>query len=105
MNLRDLLLKDFGVDLPISGGLGNSRDSPIVVHRAMPNDFSQTEYLVLQCLGLGRGVEWNLLQQSLLSHNDRKIDQIKIETTKMVGEECVTQVENYYFDITECLEP
>ena len=104
MNLKDLLLQDFGADLPISGGLGNSRDSPIVVHKATPNDYGQTEYIVLQCLGLGLGIEWNLLQQSLLSHNDRKIDQIKIETTEVTGEEVVTQIENFYFDITECFE-
>lgn len=102
MNLRELLTRDFGTDFPISGGSG-SKDSPIVIHRVTPNDYTAVEYGVLQCLGIGRGIEWKLVQQSLISCNDRSMDQIKIETVKETDTEIITQIENFYFDITECI--
>jgi hypothetical protein len=103
MNLREFLKSDFGIDFPISGGMGNSRDTPIVIHREEPNDYAGVEYGVLRCLGIGRGIEWKLLKQTLLSQGDRQIDQMKIETVQLTPTERITQVENYYFDITECL--
>lgn len=103
MNLRELLKSDFGVDFPISGGTGNSRDDPIVVHRTHPNDYVGVEYGVIRFLCEGRGVTCNLVQQALILHNGRNIDQLKIETKEVTDTEIITQTENYYFDITECV--
>lgn len=102
INLREMLLADFGVDFPISGGPGNSRDTPIVVHYEIPNDYVGVEYGVLRCLGAGRGVEWRLLMNSLFEHDGRRIEQMKIETKWVTDTEKITQIENYYFDLTEC---
>lgn len=101
MSLRDLTR--FGIDFPISGGIGNSRDNPIVTHREGPNDYTSIEYGILKCIGTGRGIEWELLQQALLSYNGRRLEQIKIQTKETTASEIITQVENYYFDITECM--
>jgi hypothetical protein len=103
MDLRKLLKDDFGIDFPISGGAGSSRDQPIIIHRQDPNDYTSVEYGILRCLGVGRGIEWKVLKQSLINHNDRQLDQLKIETTQLTPTQKITQVENYYFDITECL--
>ena len=103
INLRAMLKADFGIDLPISGGTGNSRDGPVVIHYKVPNDYVAVEYTVLNCLGMGRRVEWKLLQQALIEHIGRKLDQMKIETKKTTDIEIITQIENYYFDVTECL--
>jgi hypothetical protein len=103
INLRAMLKADFGIDLPISGGTGNSRDAPVVIHYRVPNDYVAVEHTVLNCLGMGRRVEWKLLQQALIEHNGRKLDQMKIETKKTTDTEILTQIENYYFDVTECL--
>ena len=103
IDLRQMLVSDFGVDFPISGGTGGSRDTPIVVHYRVPNDYVGVEYGVLRCLGAGRRIEWRLLQNSLFEHNGRQLEQMKIEAKWTTTEtELVTQVENYYFDITEC---
>jgi hypothetical protein len=102
-NLRAMLKEDFGIDLPISGGIGNSRDGPVVIHYRVPNDYVAVEHTVLRCLGTGRRVEWKLLQQTLIEHNGRKLDQMKIETKETTDTEIITQIENYYFDVTECL--
>lgn len=104
MNLRELLLRDFNIDFPISGGTGNSRDNPIVIHRQVPNDYTSVEYGVLECLGIGRRIEWKVIQQALMDHNDRTLDQLKVETKQITETEIITQIENYYFDITECVD-
>ena len=103
MNLRELLLRDFEIDFPISGGTGNLKGNPIVIHRQNPNDYTSIEYEILKCLGIGRGIEWNLIQQTVISHNDRTLDQLKVETKEVTDSKIITQTENYYFDITECV--
>ena len=102
INLRELLKRDFGIDFPISGGTGNSRDNPIVIARQVPNDYTAVEYGILRCLGVGRRVQWRIKQQTLISHGDRMLDQVKIEIIETTETEIITQTENYYFDITEC---
>lgn len=103
-NLRNLLKKDFGIDFPILGGTGNSRDNPIIIQKIEPNDYISIEYKILHCLGEGRRVKWRILQQVILHHNDRTLDQIKIEVEETNSTEIVTTTENYYFDITECVD-
>lgn len=102
INLREMLLVDFEIDFPISGGTGNSRDNPILIHYQVPNDYVGVEYGVLQCLGVGRGIEWKFLQNLIFEHNGRRIEQMKIETKWRTETELITQIENYYFDLTEC---
>lgn len=102
IDLRELLKADFGIDFPISGGTGNSRDTAIVIRNEVPNDYVGVEHGVLRCLGRGRGIEWTLVEQSLLEHNGRKIDRMTIETKETTPTQIITQTENYYFDITEC---
>lgn len=102
MNIRELLIEDFGIDLPISGGLGNSIDDPVIIERTGNNDYAGIEHTFLKYIGLGRGIEWKLIQQELLEDNGRTLDKIKIETKQLTSTEVITQVENYYFDITDC---
>jgi hypothetical protein len=104
MELRALLKVNFGIDFPISGGTGNLRDNPIIIHRQEPNDHTSVEYGILRCLGIGRRVEWELIQQSLIHYNGTMLDQLKIRTKKVTDTEIITQVENYYFDISECID-
>lgn len=102
MTLRKLLFDDFGVDLPISSGLGNSIDNPIILEKTGMNDYVGTEYAVLKYLGMGRRIKWKTLGQEYLIHHNRHIDKIKIETVQTTEDEIITQIENYYFDFTEC---
>ena len=102
MTLKELLKKDFDADLEISGGFGNSIDNCIIIHKTYKNDHVAIEYYILECLGIGRGIEWKRIEQSLLNDKNRMIDKLKIETTQLTDTEIITQIENYYFDITEC---
>jgi hypothetical protein len=103
MNVRELIRKDFGVDLPISGGFGSSVENAVVLeYEGGSNDYVGTEYAYLKYIGLGRGIKWKTLKQELVLEDNRKFDMIKIETKQITDDEIITQVENYYFDITEC---
>jgi hypothetical protein len=101
MELKDLLNKDFGVKLPISGGFGNSMENSIIIHKVDRNDQVEIEHLVLKCLGNGRGIEWEILKVETCSYGERKIDKIKIKTKQLTDSDIITQIENFYFDITE----
>ena len=61
MTLKQLLKFDCRVELPISGGNGNSIDNPIIIHKTDPNDYVGIEYFILRCLGGGRRVELKVL--------------------------------------------
>ena len=104
MNLKELLEADFGKKFPISGGSGNSIENALVIHNQDVSDYVGLEYYILSCLGTGRKIEWRRLGQQLVESNGRKIDKIKIETKKVTRTEVITQIENYYFDISEFFE-
>jgi len=104
INLRELLKAEFGIDFPITGGPGNSPDSPIVILRQQPNDYTSCEYGILNCLARARSMEWKLLQQSVMHHNGRTLDQMKVQMTEHTPDEVRKSIENYYFDITGCVD-
>lgn len=104
MNLKELLNKDFGIELPISGGFGNSISNSIIIHKTDRNNKVEIEHFVLQCLGKGRGIDWEILEIETSSFGNRKIDKVKIKTKELTESEIITQIENFYFDITEFFE-
>lgn len=101
--LREFLRIHFEQDFPISGGYGESVDAAILIHRQTPNDYVAVEHKILDCLSRGRLVRWKLVQQALVAHEGRQIDRLTIETRQSLNASAVAQVENYYFDVTECL--
>lgn len=102
MNARQIIFEDFGIDLPIGGGIGNSIDSPIKIlfESYMKGDFVEVEYQYIKHVCIGRGVKWKLLGQELIIEDNRAIDKITIETVQETETEIITQKENYYFDIS-----
>lgn len=76
----------------------------IIIEKQFPvNDYIGVEYHILKLIAIGRNIEWKTIQQNLLHCEGRKIDQIKIQTKLKTETELITQIENYYFDITECM--
>lgn len=102
MTIKEQIKNECGVDLPISGGFGNSIDDAIIIHRTGINDYVGTERFILNCLGESKNFEWKLLIQMLLDHEDKTIDKIEIETITPTEHGIITKVENFYFDITDC---
>lgn len=110
--IRMKIVHDFGIFLPINGGMGNSIDNPITIEKTIPilvpdaePEFQKTpvkvEHLYLKYVFTGRNVEYKFLKQELIEHGGKKIDKVKCETKETTDAEIITQIENYYFDISE----
>jgi hypothetical protein len=104
--IKNLLKQDFGMDLNISGGSGQSREDPIIVLSDTETEAAHTELLVLRGIGKGRnlagqngggGFLWRSVGINLVSESSPQIVQRKIETKEIRSDEIVTQTENYYF--------
>jgi hypothetical protein len=105
-SLKELLKQDFGLDLNIAGGSGQSREDPIIVLSETEVEAAQTELLVLRGIGRGRnlasqnsggGFFWRSIAINLISESSPQIIQRKIETKDIDNDEIVTQKESYYF--------
>lgn len=104
MTIKELIKLDFGIDLPIKGGNGNSIDNPVVIEYDKGiNDYVYYMHTYVSCLCKGRNlIDWKIIKQSLINHKDRKIDQIKFTYVEYENRQKYIVTENYYFDITEC---
>jgi hypothetical protein len=104
--LKELLNSDFGLDLDIGGGFGQSLNDPIFIFSNTVSEAAQTELSVLRGIGKGRnsasvedggGFFWRSIGIKLVSESTPQIIQHKIETKDINNDEVVTQIENYYF--------
>jgi len=100
ITLHDLLLRDWGTELPIRGGYGQACEDPIVVTTPDAESTALTQVLVLRGLGRGRGIFWRTVTHALLGDQWPGIERFKIETIELTDKEIVTQTENYYFDVS-----
>ena len=101
-HLKDLIKLERNINLPIKGGTGKSIDDPIVIEKSEEYNCVIVEYMLLDYFSEVSGYDWKLLEQQLSNHNGRRIDMLKIETTQIVEEEIIIEIENYYFDVTDC---
>lgn len=95
LTVREQIKKDFGVDLPIIGGSGQSIDDPILIDPEC-EDWSTVEYSYIKYVNAALNRKYSVTQTTLIEHKDRQIDQIKIEI-----EGNSENYYNYYFDVTD----
>jgi hypothetical protein len=100
--LHDLLLEDFGLDLPIYGGTG-TKASPVVITSPTLQEAVDVQIQVLRCLGMGRRVAWRVIEQEVVQSADRTV-RVGIETIQFTEQEVVIQREGHYF-VLEVLSP
>jgi len=104
MDIRELLMKAFNKDLPISGGMGNSIEAAVVLESAGPlNDYVSLEYLVMDLISQGRDVKWELKGQELVVIDARKYDKLAVAVKGINGNPMPLHQEYHYFDITKCM--
>lgn len=116
LGVRDLLLRDFGLDLPISGALSDigSRSNPVVIHSSNEDEILLTMYLVVDAMnrGLGRaisrreqspmpvGVLWRPSQSPWLEyHAQEKLYSYRFERKEIRAKQISTTTLRYYFQI------
>jgi hypothetical protein len=98
--LHDLLLGGMGIELPIRGGYGGSREDPIVITASDVDGVALTRFLTLHALGRGRGIFWRTVANALLGDEWPGIEQFKIETVRLTETQMITRTENFYFDVS-----
>jgi hypothetical protein len=98
--LHDLLLGGLGIELPIRGGYGGSREDPIVITAPDAHGVALTRLLTLHALGRGRGIFWRTVANTLLGDQWPGIEQFKIETVRLTETQMITRTENFYFDVS-----
>ncbi len=104
MDIRELLMKAFNKDLPISGGMGNSIEEAVILESAGPmNDYLSLEYQVMDLISKGRDVSWELKRQLLVVKDDRKYDKLEVAVKGINGNPMPLRLEYHYYDITQCL--
>jgi hypothetical protein len=94
--LREMLLRDFGKDLKISGGTGNSIEDPITLDPQSPHDASWTEMEVARCIYGRLGWHWRAIDRSRAG----KIEKLSCEVRYAEGDEVVTEKRAFYFDVS-----
>ncbi len=97
ITLKELLKKDFDLNVDIAGGWGQSREDPIVVLSSSEGDAAKNEVEVLRGLGFGRKIFWKSDKITVLAMPSGPIIQRKIETKEVQPTKVITQTENYYF--------
>lgn len=104
MDIRELLMKAFNKDLPISGGMGNSIEEAVILESAGPlNDYVSLEYQVMDLISQGRDVKWELNGQELVVKDARKYDKLTVAVKGINGNPMPLHLEYHYFDITKCM--
>lgn len=93
--LRDRLLREFGVDLPIRGGPGREA-APIVVTAGDLQDAVDVQMQVLRCVGMGSRAAWRLTGQEVITPG-RGIVRAVIDTVMVREHGVVTGQEAVYF--------
>ena len=97
VRFKDDVKKYFGVDLPISGGMGISIENAFIINTDDSCEGIGMERKILNYLfQLMGGKDWKLIKQELVSKENKKYDKLKI-----LWKDDPSNYHNYYFDITQ----
>lgn len=95
-----MLLKDFGKDLPISGGLGQSANNPIRITTVDPMEAAITQFKVARCIYGTQGWYWRLLGFIAVDASPSRIQRFHYEVKYVEGDQVVTEERSLYYDIS-----
>ena len=97
-NVRKDALEITGIDMPISGGSGFSRDDPIVIDDTDPSRSAYWEHQVVGFIYNMRGQAWQFEKATIEAYKGKTIEQFKISRS---GDN--DNYYNFYFDITKSI--
>jgi len=92
-----MILKDtFGLDLPLSGGNGQSIDDAITINVRDGVRAEKIENKILECIHRLGNKEWQIERTQVLEHKGRRI-----RKTSVVLSDDPANYRNFYFDVTD----
>ncbi len=100
MDLKRKLLADFGKDLPIAGGFGQSLHDPIVLTASDSSVASDTIAEVVKCIYRVLGWYWMVVKWDIAQEGNADIEKVTVLTKYIEGADVVTERRNIYFDVS-----
>jgi len=101
MELKEMLFRDFGKELPISGGFGQSPKDPIQVTALEPVEAAMTQLTVARCIYDVNGWYWRVLGRTRVETSSGRVEKLSSEVIFLEGDEIITEKRNFYFDISK----
>ena len=118
MSIKDLLFRDFGFDLPISGSFPElgMRTNPIVIHSTDAAKIVETMYLTVHGMNLGLGaalagasssevpigVLWQPHPEQWIDYHPKEtLYSVRFERKKLLEDEIDTQSVRFYFRLSD----
>lgn len=98
--LKELLLRDFGKDLKIAGGAGNSVDDPILIEVESAHDASWTEMEIASCIYGRLGWHWRAVGRAKLEEGGKLIEKLSCEVKYIEADQLITETRNFFFDLS-----
>lgn len=100
MDLKQMLLDDFGKNLPIAGGLGQSVDEPIQIMTSDPVQAGLAQLEIARCIyGINRWY-WRATESMAVPSSTGPLEKFSSEVKYVEGDKIVTEKRNFYFDIS-----
>jgi hypothetical protein len=98
-SIRQDILEHTGVEVPISGGMGQSEDDPIVIDDTDASRSAHWEHQVVGFIARMRGVGYTFERSELFTKGNRTLERFKVSWE---GDE--DNYHNFYFDVTSALK-
>jgi hypothetical protein len=100
--LKEEILKQMRVELPISGGYGKTLEDAIVIHHTLEHNLYDVEDTVRQYLFNRYCVSQQLIRQELISKGERVYDRFHYDCIYVPDKPDSIRLEVIHFDITDC---
>lgn len=98
--LREQIKRDFGLDLPISGGSANNIDDAMFIDTDNKTEASWVEMHVLRVVLGVRGWHWRCIAKEMqVSKSGRLIEKVVCETKYLNADKVFVDKRNFYFDV------
>ena len=101
MGFKKMLMDDFGKDLPIGDGFGQSVEDPILITTADPEVAALTRFEVVWCIFVVKEWYWRPLGQVFVDPENNRIEKFSVEVKYIEGDQIVTETRKFYFDLSE----
>jgi hypothetical protein len=97
---RELIRRDFDIDLPISGGNGNSLAERIILETESPFSASRIEFELIKCIFDRLNYFWRIVEKTAIDGLQSRVEKVGLEIQFAEAEQVVTERRSFYFDIS-----
>lgn len=101
MKLKEMILRDFGINLAIEGGFGQSAEDPIRITTRNPAEAALIELQLARCIYMINGWYWRAIQRTPVMTTQLRVEKLSSEVKYIEQDLTITETRNLYFDISK----